>query len=133
MTLTEHIFPITLAYVTVSAFVTQSLLTLVFHELGHILAALALGMRVNKVGIAWRGAYVEISGGSAMANMLVSAAGPLVNAVLFLVAAFTGHGLFAALNLVFGAFQLIPVFGMDGDNVLKFLREGLAIPANEEA
>jgi Zn-dependent protease len=101
--------------------------------LGHILAALALGMRVHRVGIAWRGAYVLISGGSDMANMLVCAAGPVTNILLFFLAAFTGHGLFAAINLVFASFQLIPLFGSDGHNILKFIRAGLAIPANEEA
>jgi Zn-dependent protease len=102
----------------------------VLHELGHVVAALSLGMRLKSIGVRPWGIFTVFDGGSVMANLLVTLAGPAMNAGLFIGGFFTQNWMFAAINLVCGVAQLIPLPHSDGARVIRYVRQGLAIPAS---
>jgi Zn-dependent protease len=107
------------------------------HELGHALVARRLGVRVSEIEL-------QVFGGAAKMmdqprlpgdELLIAAAGPAVSFVLaglgYGLALVPGLELFALLgsvNLVLGAFNLIPAFPSDGGRILRALlarRHGL--------
>jgi stage IV sporulation protein FB len=103
----------------------------ILHEFGHALAARALGVYVSEIfllpvgGMALLGRLPR----APLAELLIVAAGPLVNFVLAgLALALLGHwpdnlGFLFVANLSLGLFNLIPAFPMDGG---RLLRAGLA-------
>ena len=105
---------------TSSEYFTGCIISLFVHEIGHICAALMLGVRVKKVGIALRGPYIVRETGSTIENAVISAAGPFVNLVL----AATTWQVWPALsliNLVLGLANLYPTPTSDGRRVFQGL------------
>jgi len=105
--------------------------SLLLHEVGHMLAAIALGVPVREFGLCWRGAYNRRAlSGSRRTEILICLAGPLTN--LFL--AFTLHYLpvignqLALCNLMFCIVNLLPIPSSDG---LRILRNIHGSPAAE--
>jgi Zn-dependent protease len=94
--------------------------SLLVHEAGHVCAARALGLRVKRVGITWRGPFIVRESGAPMANAIISAAGPLVNSIL---AALTWPHWpsFALANLVLGITNLLPTKHSDGRRIINEL------------
>jgi stage IV sporulation protein FB len=90
------------------------LLSLLAHELGHILAASACHVRVKALGLCAWGAFVSREHGTPAQDVLISLSGPLVNFVLFVILGFAQQGVFAAVNLLLFAGNLLPVPGTDG-------------------
>ncbi len=95
------------------------LLAMALHEAAHVVAALAVGVRVKNVGFSWKGIYTVREAGPPAKNILVSLAGPLTNLALILCWAWSPD--FGLANLCFAAFNLLPIQGSDGDRVLKCL------------
>ena len=93
------------------------LAAMAFHEAAHIVAALALGVRVTKVGMGWKGMYTVRHSGPPNKNLLVSLAGPLMNLALIL----SWHWLptFGLANLCCGVVNLLPIEGSDGVRVIS--------------
>jgi Zn-dependent protease len=93
---------------------------LIVHEAGHVCAARPFGLRLKRIGLTWRGPYVIRETGAPMVNVIVSAAGPLVNLVL---AALAWHDLraFAFANLILGLANLVPTRNSDGRRILREL------------
>ena len=88
-------------------------LAMLLHECGHVIAALALGVRVKRVGIKWRkGLYVIREQGSAAQSLVIALAGPLANISMM----FLGHSvqLFVLANLCYAFANLLPFEGSDG-------------------
>jgi len=97
------------------------LLAAVLHEVGHLFAARAVGVKVKMVGLRWKGLYMVREPGPPAKNLLISLAGPLTNLVLILSWHWSpGFGL---ANLCFAFFNLLPIEGSDGERVWKCWRE----------
>jgi Zn-dependent protease len=97
------------------------LVAMAFHETSHIVAALALGIRVKKVGLAWKGMFTVRDVGPPNKNLLISLAGPLMNLALVL----CWHWLptFGLANLVCGVVNLLPIQGSDGIRIQRCWQE----------
>jgi membrane-associated protease RseP (regulator of RpoE activity) len=65
--------------------ITACLVSVLLHELGHIVMAKALGVRVKRAGISWKGPYIVREMGTPAQNMCISLAGPTMNALLLFV------------------------------------------------
>ena len=102
-----------------------ALLAMVLHELGHLVTARVLGVKVHRVGICWKGIYTVREAGAPEQNIRISMAGPLVNVLLM--ALWPVSPLFAFANLLCAASNLLPLPGTDGYrilNLLQTIREG---------
>jgi hypothetical protein len=64
---------------------TACLVSVLLHELAHVVMAKALGVRVKRVGLSWKGPYIVREPGTPAQNMCIAPAGPAVNALLMLV------------------------------------------------
>lgn len=96
-------------------------LAMTLHEAAHIITALAVGVKIKKIGFRWKGLYVVREAGTPAKNALVSLAGPVANLALLL----TWHWshLFGMANLCFTFFNLLPLQGSDGERVLNCWQE----------
>lgn len=94
-------------------FLAFSAIALALHEAAHVAMAWALGIRVKRVGISWRGPFIVREAGEPRANIYIALAGPLMN--LILAASFWALAPnFAFLNLALGLSNLLPIKGSDG-------------------
>lgn len=64
--------------------ITACVVSIVLHELAHIATAMALGVRIKRMGLNWRGPYIVREAGTPLQNLCISLAGPTVNALLML-------------------------------------------------
>ncbi len=120
-------------YLLAFAFAMLSLLSVLGHELGHVIAALALGLRVRRVFIFLLGGVSEIQPEPTRAGqeMAVSAAGPLASAGIGAVAwlgtlATAEHSALGVelrvlvwSNFVIAVFNALPGLPLDGGRVLR--------------
>jgi Zn-dependent protease len=137
--------------VIVAILVTLLFAAVVLHELTHSYVALGYGVEIERIVL------LPIGGVSAMKEMpkdphqelMIAVAGPLVNlvlaAVLYPVFLIFGDSLspglnfllyyFILMNLLLGAFNLLPAFPMDGGRVLRaYLAERMSfVKATEMA
>lgn len=92
------------------------LLAMVSHEVGHLVAAFALGIKIKSVAFRWKGLCTIREAGPPDKNLLVSLAGPFTNVLLL---AFW-HWLpcFGIANICFAVVNLLPINGSDGDRAL---------------
>ena len=86
------------------------------HEIAHLLAALAVGVKIKSVGFRWKGLYTVREAGTPSKNLVVSLAGPLVNFAFLVLWHYSP--MFGLANLCLGFFNLIPLTGSDGDRAL---------------
>jgi Zn-dependent protease len=97
-------------------------LSLVIHELAHVLAALTFAVPVHGIGIKFIGAYTERKYASRRRHdVLIAAAGPCANLVLMFASFFVPRiGVWLAeWNCGIALLNLLPVPGTDGYRVLK--------------
>ena len=92
------------------------LLAMAFHEAAHIFVAMALGLRIKKIGLGWKGMYTVRDPGPPEKNLLVSLAGPLVNMALTL--SWPWFPTFDLANMCCWAANVLPIQGSDGDRAL---------------
>jgi Zn-dependent protease len=104
--------------------------SVLLHELGHALMARHLGVRVSDIELHFFGgaARMKDQPRSPGDEIAIAAAGPAVSFALaglgLGLATLTGagvFGLFAWVNLIIGAFNLIPAFPSDGGRILRAL------------
>jgi Zn-dependent protease len=89
------------------------LAAMLLHECGHIVTAIALGVKVKKVGLKWnKGLYTVRERGSMKKNLLIALAGPLVN--ILLVATSPWLPVFGLANCCFAFVNALPIEGSDG-------------------
>lgn len=101
------------------------------HEVGHVIAASWYGWRVRKIELLPFGGVAEIDewgNTNPQAEIVVALSGPLVNALLILVAwgllwldiwssAWTAFFVYS--NIVIGVFNLLPIWPLDGGRILQ--------------
>lgn len=110
-----------LNYVDQQGLVPLAMLACTLHELGHYAAIKALGGKVKSVRLTVVGAEMVLSRElSYSKELLAAAAGPAVNLLLSLLACQipAGH-LFAGINLILAAFNLLPLSRLDGGRITK--------------
>ena len=98
-----------------------------FHELGHIICMVCRGKTIDKIALSPCGILIDTSGISTYkSDLLVALCGPLTNLLLFVISAFvlsiykTNSLLyFCAANFGLFLFNILPVFGLDGMDVIK--------------
>jgi len=105
------------------------LAVLLLHELGHVLAALALGVRVAAIELMPFGASARLEGWRQLRPWqaaLIALGGPLANLAVAMTAVFGVHGglfsaeaaaLFVRSNLTLMLFNLLPALPMDGGRI----------------
>jgi Zn-dependent protease len=97
------------------------LAAMAFHEAAHIVAALVMGIKVKKIGLAWKGMYTVREPGPPKKNLLISLAGPMMNLALLLL--WPWSQIFGMANLVCVVANILPVEGSDGARVRACWRQ----------
>ena len=93
------------------------------HEIAHALVATALGSRIKRVGISWRGPYLVREQGIPILNLCVVVSGPALNLILAFAYWYSARE-FALINLVLGASNALPFLpGGDGRNAMAAIRK----------
>lgn len=88
-------------------------IAMLLHECGHLVAALAIGVRIKKVGMKWnKGLYTVREQGTPFQSLLIAAAGPIVNLVLIALAPWAP--LFGLANFCYALANVLPIEGSDG-------------------
>lgn len=98
------------------------IVSLLLHEVGHMLMAAALGVKVREFGVCLWGAYNRRArGNSRRDEILISLAGPLMNFALLLPCFFVPRIGFelALCNLILGVGNLLPIPSSDGLRILQ--------------
>ena len=96
------------------------LVAMVSHEVAHIATALALGIKVKRVGVGWKGIYTVRAPGPPGKSIVVSLAGPVLN--LALLPFWHLLPIFGLANLCCGVVNLLPIEGSDGLRALRLWR-----------
>lgn len=103
-----------------------TLLAILIHESGHIIAVILSGGRISHAEADTGGLELRYSGGSMSyaADALLSAAGPAASLFAAILCStlgkyleFTGMDFFTGLNLLFFLFNLLPVSVLDGGKI----------------
>ncbi|HTE51747.1 MAG TPA: M50 family metallopeptidase [Kofleriaceae bacterium] len=119
---------LTMGGVGAIAVVLLSFGSVVLHELGHALVARHLGVRIDRIELHFFGGAAQMTDHprSAGDEIAIAAAGPAVSFALagvsLLLAQLSGLVLFhqlAWINLILGAFNLVPALPMDGGRILR--------------
>ena len=112
------------------AVVLLAFASVLLHELGHALVARHLGVRIDRIELHFFGGAAQMTDHPRNAGdeIAIAAAGPAVSFALaglsVLLAQVSGLGIFdllARINLILGAFNLLPALPMDGGRILRAL------------
>jgi len=104
--------------------------SVLFHELGHALVARRLGVPILGIDLHFFGGAAKMGRmpSSAREEILIAGAGPLVSfvlgvvgLVLLLATGWSGFTYLAWINLILGAFNLLPALPMDGGRIFRAL------------
>lgn len=97
-------------------------IAMVLHECGHIFAAIALGVRVKKVGVQWnKGIYTVRERGTLLQNILIALAGPSTNLLLIVLEPW--FPMFGLANVCCVLANMLPFRGSDGYRVATCWRD----------
>lgn len=94
------------------------LIGILLHECGHLFLAKLLGVSVDGIAVQAGGAVIHSCNLNYRQELFVAMAGPFVS----FLAAVVGKcisGQFAAVSLLLGAVNLLPVYPMDGGRILR--------------
>ena len=97
-------------------------LAMVLHECGHLGTAMALGVRVKRIGIQWnKGLFTVREQGTVHQNLLIALAGPSVN--LLLIVFEPWFPMFSLANVCCVIANMLPIEGSDGFRVASCWRQ----------
>ena len=105
---------------TLLDFVLYTIICLLAHELGHVLAARAVGVEVKRIGLGWRGMYIRRARGEGWRETAICLAGPIANLLLAIVVR-DQHWLVLC-SLEFALINLLPFAHSDGRHAWAALR-----------
>ena len=93
-------------------------LFIIFHELSHIFVASIFKCKLKKVEISICGmsANIELTK-SKLKNIIIFLAGPLSNAILFII--FINNQFISKINIILAIINLIPIFPLDGYRIFR--------------
>ncbi len=100
--------------------------SLLFHELGHLVTATACGVRVTAVGLSIKGAFLRRANSHDPGKeAAIAICGPMASLLVFCLFRDSGAVLnwVAQLNLVLAVTNLIPIEGTDGYRFVRGLVE----------
>jgi len=96
----------------------MGLAAMLLHEAAHLIAALALGVKVKRVGLKWNmGIYTVREAGPLSKNMLIAFAGPLMN--ILLVSLWQCSPTFGLANFCYALANLTPIDRSDGSRIVR--------------
>lgn len=96
------------------------------HECAHLAAALCIGLRAQSITIAPFGVHLRLKNKivrSLSDEIILYAAGPLLNGIFALAALLTGHTMLYRLNTALMVMNLLPAVPLDGGVILKRILE----------
>jgi Zn-dependent protease len=99
-------------------------ISLLAHELGHMVVGLLIGARVHAFGFCLFGTYIRRNKEDGLAEIMISAAGPLIN-LLIVMLLWNQTGVLnwlAQMNLVLLVLNLLPAFNSDGQRLLQEMK-----------
>jgi Zn-dependent protease len=108
--------------ISLAGLLLLGLLAMVLHEVGHLAASFAVGLRVKDIGLSMKGLYIVRESGTPLKNLLVTLAGPLANICLLLIS-WKAADAFTLANMCVAICNLAPIKGSDGDRALDCLRD----------
>ena len=109
-----------LVYLDPFGLALPGILAATLHELAHLAALLALGVRVEYLRLQLGGAVIGAALGSGRQEALATAAGPACNLLLLLLFRWVWVK-FCLANAVLLFFNLLPVYPLDGGRLLSVL------------
>ncbi len=99
---------------------TAFLLSSALHEFGHIIALFACKRRIHTIKLRMSGIQIETAPLSYIQEMIVAFAGPSVN--FLLLCCFRNRApLFAFVNFCLLAYNLLPLYPLDGGRIVRCL------------
>jgi Zn-dependent protease len=102
--------------------ILQLILTMLAHELGHVLAARYFGVPVRKLGLGRLGPYVRRARTTGWPEVSICLAGAAANLALA-IAFWNADHWFAVCNFTFAWVNLLPIANSDGTHALEAFRE----------
>ncbi len=108
-----------LCVIDIQGFMWMSFTAVIVHEIGHIAAMIVMKVRIREVRLACCGVLIDGAicfGG--MKSAVISIAGPIANLTVYL---FTPNSSFGLIMLITGVFNLIPIIGTDGGDLLRIV------------
>lgn len=105
------------------------LFSLLFHELGHVLAARLMGMKIRSCTILPYGGELQIVNrqlATKQQRLIAALGGPLATAVLYVTGqflTFPGNGQFVQIQFVLLAVNMLPILPLDGGQALAVVLE----------
>jgi hypothetical protein len=108
---------------TLLLFIAYCVLSVVIHELGHVVAAVIFGIQIKDIRFSRYGFAVVRDRGPWFDGMLVSIAGPFFNLAVAYILWGSVYEHFVLANLCVGLINLMPLEGSDGSHALECLRK----------
>ncbi len=104
---------------------TLIVIALTIHEVGHLVAALILRIKFQRIKITLFGFNLNANLESIKLSkkIMLFFAGPFLNLVMFFVLADTEYNSFANANIFLAGVNMIPVVPLDGGNICKSILE----------
>ena len=97
----------------------MSFAAVILHELGHVAAMLILKVKIRQVRLSSCGVLIDSEYcADCFKGAIIALAGPLVNIAVYSAVPFSDFGL---VMLVTGVFNLIPITGTDGGDILRIV------------
>ena len=112
------VFPLFLTLLFKCALVA---LCMACHEAGHIMLARAHNVTVKKIGISWKGMYIQRERTSGWPEVSICIAGATMNLALA-IAFWDVNSWFVLCNLTFAWVNLLPIRNSDGSHALEAMR-----------
>ena len=109
-------------------------ISLLAHELGHMVVGLLIGARVRAFGVCLFGTYIRRNKEEGLAEITISVAGPLIN-LLIVMLLWNQTGVLnwlAQMNAVLLVLNLLPAFNSDGQRLLQEIKR-LSTPQTAQA
>jgi len=101
------------------------IIALTIHEIGHLVAAIILKIKFQRLKITLFGFNLNANLESVnfTNKIMLFYAGPFINLVVFFILANSEYHNFASINLFLACINLIPVVPLDGGNICKAILE----------